>query len=106
MRAARFGQALFDDDKAKVIDNNISGVVTKIAKLIKDSELRLKKMPTDSYGSLNSTRMSAKEPVDNRASRQVVQNMQQLYYTRLSEYTREMRAIEKDYLDKQAEYGA
>ena len=69
LRAARFGTALFDDDKAKKLDNNISGVVTKITKLIKDSELRLKKMPNDSYSSLNSTRMSSKEPVDNRASR-------------------------------------
>lgn len=43
---------------------------------------------------------------DDRASRQVVRNIQQLYYTRLTDYAREMRAIEKDYLDKEAEYGA
>lgn len=64
------------------------------------------RVANDSYDTAKTSDTTARASKDDRASRQVVSNIQQLYYTRLTDYAREMRSIEKDYLDKEAEYGA
>lgn len=44
LKAQRFGGAIFDDAGARRLDENISQLVTKITKILKESEHKVKSM--------------------------------------------------------------
>ena len=97
----RFGSAIFDDQRARKLDSDISQLVTKITKLIKDSRDRLKRMKVDDRMSQMSSSTKAE---DDEAEKSVIKNVQQLYYGKLTTYARQLRSVEKHYLDKEQEY--
>lgn len=101
----RFGQAIFDDQRARKLDSDISALVTKITKLIKDSKDRLKRMKIEDRRHSNTSASTADVSQRNEeAEKAVIKNVQQLYYVKLSGYARQLRSVEKHYLDKEQEY--